>query len=214
MVYEEKVLVCRDCKREFKFSLSEIEFYEQKGFSEPTRCPKCRKAKRETANSRHCSGCETELTAEAPVFCSTCLKNIELEYEMKTGQTQQATAEALNQLKSLGTEKAELAEIYQEKENLVKDLENKVKALTEETEKISQLYSTLDEWFKPTMNDMENRLIQRLEVLKQRQHEIQQTMLQITKVMQDLQETQKNITLLEVLKNSFRGYQRRNTQAT
>ncbi len=33
----DKVLVCRDCGRDFRFSQSEQEFYAQRGFSEPTR---------------------------------------------------------------------------------------------------------------------------------------------------------------------------------
>jgi len=42
----DKVLVCRDCGREFRFSQSEQEFYAQRGFSEPARCPDCRKRRR------------------------------------------------------------------------------------------------------------------------------------------------------------------------
>lgn len=42
---EDKTLVCKDCGREFVWTVGEQEFYQQKGFTnEPTRCPDCRKA--------------------------------------------------------------------------------------------------------------------------------------------------------------------------
>lgn len=50
--FSEKTLVCRDCGREFTFSVGEQSFYAARDFSEPTRCPECRaarKASREAA---------------------------------------------------------------------------------------------------------------------------------------------------------------------
>ncbi len=42
---EDKTLVCKDCGREFVWTVGEQEFYAQKGFeNEPTRCPDCRRA--------------------------------------------------------------------------------------------------------------------------------------------------------------------------
>ncbi len=52
--YSDKVLQCRDCGNEFVFSAGEQEFYATRGFSEPTRCPECRaarKAQRESGGS-------------------------------------------------------------------------------------------------------------------------------------------------------------------
>ena len=42
----DKILTCRDCGNTFTFTEGEQEFYTQKGFSEPTRCPDCRAAKK------------------------------------------------------------------------------------------------------------------------------------------------------------------------
>jgi CxxC-x17-CxxC domain-containing protein len=42
----DKVLQCRDCGNEFVFSAGEQEFYSTRGFSEPTRCPDCRAARK------------------------------------------------------------------------------------------------------------------------------------------------------------------------
>ena len=46
-MYEDETLVCRDCGQEFVFSASEQAFFAEKGFmNKPSRCPKCRAARR------------------------------------------------------------------------------------------------------------------------------------------------------------------------
>jgi CxxC-x17-CxxC domain-containing protein len=60
--FSEKVLQCRDCGNEFVFSAGEQEFYATRGFSEPTRCPDCRaarKAQRDSGGGYHDSGSST-----------------------------------------------------------------------------------------------------------------------------------------------------------
>lgn len=48
---QDKTLKCRDCGREFVWTVGEQEFYQQKGFTnEPTRCPECRKANKAKRN--------------------------------------------------------------------------------------------------------------------------------------------------------------------
>ena len=42
----DKTLTCKDCGAEFVFTEGEQAFYAEKGFSEPTRCPECRKARK------------------------------------------------------------------------------------------------------------------------------------------------------------------------
>ncbi|MBF6614629.1 MAG: zinc-ribbon domain containing protein [Chloroflexi bacterium] len=42
----DKSLTCRDCGNNFTFTEGEQDFYTQKGYSEPTRCPDCRAAKK------------------------------------------------------------------------------------------------------------------------------------------------------------------------
>lgn len=51
MEYTDKVLVCRDCGKEFIFTAGEQEFYAEKGFSEPVRCPECRAARKAERNN-------------------------------------------------------------------------------------------------------------------------------------------------------------------
>lgn len=40
---KDKILECKDCGIEFIFTEGEQAFYQEKGFTEPRRCPECRK---------------------------------------------------------------------------------------------------------------------------------------------------------------------------
>ncbi len=42
----DKTLTCSDCGMEFAFTEREQEFYTEKGFSEPRRCPSCRASRK------------------------------------------------------------------------------------------------------------------------------------------------------------------------
>lgn len=39
---QDKIIVCKDCGKEFTFTAGEQEFYAEKGFNEPVRCKECR----------------------------------------------------------------------------------------------------------------------------------------------------------------------------
>jgi CxxC-x17-CxxC domain-containing protein len=87
-MYQDKTLVCRDCKQEFVFSAGEQEFYATKGFqNEPLRCPACRAARRQNrgnaGRSRErydiiCAGCGQSAqvpfrpSQDRPVYCEEC----------------------------------------------------------------------------------------------------------------------------------------------
>lgn len=47
MAYEDQSLACKDCGKNFTWTGSEQEFYAQKGFQQPLRCPDCRQKMRE-----------------------------------------------------------------------------------------------------------------------------------------------------------------------
>ena len=51
----DKTLTCSDCNMEFAFTEREQDFYAEKGFTEPRRCPSCR-ASRKAARSGGDSG--------------------------------------------------------------------------------------------------------------------------------------------------------------
>ena len=46
----DKWLRCMECNKEFLFEGGEQEFFRQKGFQEPKRCPECRKEHRPGGN--------------------------------------------------------------------------------------------------------------------------------------------------------------------
>jgi len=92
-MYEDKTLNCRECGVDFVFSASEQAFYAEKGFAnEPGRCPECRAARKQNANSRGgsrpvremhaatCAACgvETQVpfrpSGDRPVYCSDCFR--------------------------------------------------------------------------------------------------------------------------------------------
>ena len=50
---EEKKIICKDCQKEFAFTVGEQEFYKEKGFeNDPVRCPDCRRARKAQKNQR------------------------------------------------------------------------------------------------------------------------------------------------------------------
>ena len=44
--FQDRVLECADCHGTFVFTAGEQAFYQERGFSEPRRCPSCRSARR------------------------------------------------------------------------------------------------------------------------------------------------------------------------
>lgn len=89
---QDKTLTCRDCGSEFTFTVSEQEFFAQKGFTnDPSRCPDCRAARKASRgdggyNGRRdremfpavCAQCGKDTTvpfqprSDRPVYCSDC----------------------------------------------------------------------------------------------------------------------------------------------
>jgi len=45
-VYTDKTLTCADCGQPYVFTASEQDFYAQRGFTEPRRCPSCRASRK------------------------------------------------------------------------------------------------------------------------------------------------------------------------
>jgi CxxC-x17-CxxC domain-containing protein len=92
--FDDKVLTCRDCGREFVFTAGEQEFYQSRGLTnEPRRCPECRSARRAAdggggarpMREMHdviCSNCgkPTQVpfvpTGSRPVYCQDCFQMV------------------------------------------------------------------------------------------------------------------------------------------
>lgn len=92
MTIQDKTLHCRSCDKDFVFTTSEQELYTQKGLAhEPTHCPTCRIARRNSARgiSNHremhsitCDECGKEAMVpfipqlNKPVYCSFCFEKV------------------------------------------------------------------------------------------------------------------------------------------
>ena len=102
MYTADKTLICADCGQEFVFTASEQQFYADRQFTEPRRCPSCRAARKASRGdsgggggyssggyerapremfSATCSSCGREAqvpfrpTSGKPVYCSDCFKS-------------------------------------------------------------------------------------------------------------------------------------------
>ena len=84
-MYEDKILVCKDCGNEFTFTAGEQEFYAEKGFeNEPKKCKACRDARKNATRGERemftatCASCGAEARVpfrpreDRPVYCSEC----------------------------------------------------------------------------------------------------------------------------------------------
>lgn len=85
-MFEDKVLVCKDCGKEFVFTAGEQQFYSEKGFeNEPNRCKDCRQARKNSRRGGNkemfdavCAECGKETKVpfkpldDRPVYCSDC----------------------------------------------------------------------------------------------------------------------------------------------
>jgi CxxC-x17-CxxC domain-containing protein len=92
--YQDRILTCRDCGQEFTFTAGEQEFFATKGLTNaPSRCPECRKARRNGSSSNQrprggtgeqydaiCATCGQPTTVpfipreDRPVYCSDCFQ--------------------------------------------------------------------------------------------------------------------------------------------
>jgi len=199
-------LTCRQCGREFVFTKAEQEFYELKGFTFPGRCQECRSARQGQAHHVVCSQCGTELEKGASIYCTACLASAHLEAELKTKQSQRAASAAHAKLQASESQKAELAELLRQKEQLVTELELKINNLSEDLEKAQQFQTALGS-FQPALRNIEEKL----EALEYTQNKINERLLQLV---QRIHEMYENTSLLEIFKRSLKHYQRQDTQPT
>ena len=97
----DRALTCADCGQEFAFTASEQQFYADRQFSDPRRCPSCRAARKLSSGgyssgagnggggyeraeremfSATCSSCGREArvpfrpSGAKPVYCSDCFR--------------------------------------------------------------------------------------------------------------------------------------------
>ena len=98
-MFEDKTLICRDCKTEFKFTASEQEFFASRLLqNEPKRCSACRillRARRSGIEvelfEAACDNCGTTTKVSfkplgfRPVYCMECLHRRRHELQVQAG---------------------------------------------------------------------------------------------------------------------------------
>ena len=86
MNFEDKVLQCSDCGREFTFTAAEQEFFQSKGYTnEPKRCPECRQSRK--AQQYGDSGSSYRSRRQMfPAVCAQCGKETEVPFEPREGR--------------------------------------------------------------------------------------------------------------------------------
>ncbi|HPF53734.1 MAG TPA: zinc-ribbon domain containing protein [Eubacteriales bacterium] len=86
-MFEDKVLVCKDCGKQFVFSAGEQDFYAQQNFqNEPLRCPECRRLRKKPRTPERemfdavCAGCGAPTKVpfqprnDKPIYCEDCYR--------------------------------------------------------------------------------------------------------------------------------------------
>jgi CxxC-x17-CxxC domain-containing protein len=93
MVFQDRSITCAECGQAFIFTADDQRYHLEKGYSDPKRCPSCRRSRRAQLDSRGgegygrgprqmypavCAQCgaETEVPflprGDRPVYCSDC----------------------------------------------------------------------------------------------------------------------------------------------
>ena len=75
-MFNDKGLNCKECGKDFQFTVGEQELFAQKGFTnEPGRCPECRAARKAKNPNQGVSGGFSRGPREMfPAVCATCGK--------------------------------------------------------------------------------------------------------------------------------------------
>ncbi|MDU4959158.1 MAG: zinc-ribbon domain containing protein [Sporomusaceae bacterium] len=70
-MFQDKTLICRDCGAEFVFTASEQAFFAEKGFNNaPSRCPACRRMRKQQNNER--GGISSQPRELFDAICAEC----------------------------------------------------------------------------------------------------------------------------------------------
>ena len=189
---------CRQCGGTFVFTRSEQDFYELKGFGPPGRCRECRSATENRTPHPTCAQCGIKLEKEAPIFCTTCLKNAQLAFERKASQGQKIAKATQAKLTAAESRKTELEESLYQTEQLAAELEIKVSNLSQDLEKAQESYIASG-WLKPLLKSVEERL----KALENTQRESDQRMFEVIHTMQKRYE---DTSLLDIIKRSLVPY--------
>jgi CxxC-x17-CxxC domain-containing protein len=78
---QDQTIQCKDCGKDFTWTASEQEFYQEKGFNAPVRCKDCRAKARASFNDRNGGGGGGGERRSFPITCSNCGKQDTVPFE-------------------------------------------------------------------------------------------------------------------------------------
>jgi hypothetical protein len=173
--YTDMTLTCIQCGKEFIFSEDEQEFYKSRGYTSPHRCKQCRVTRRQQTPAT-CSRCGNSFVEGSPVYCAACQVDSQLEFDIKIQQLQSTIEESRKKLDSFSSEKspilmettenlkaaesekAHLAELLAQKDEVISSLELRLKNISSELEKAAPNRLSPD-WLGPTLNSLKEKLV-------------------------------------------------------
>jgi DNA repair exonuclease SbcCD ATPase subunit len=136
--FEDKRLTCRECGKDFTFTVGEQEFYARKGISQPSRCRQCREDNRRQNSRLACSECGSELVNQA--YCLTCVDNLKQEAEFKVHSEHNKVGDLESRLETLNELRGNLAsataEVDRSRET-IRSLRQKIEPLEVENSKLA-----------------------------------------------------------------------------
>lgn len=219
-------ITCRDCGREFTFTEGEQNFYEQMGFTPPTRCRQCRVTKDKQSYQVACSECGREIHKDsvvycqscsdsapsgshvtcahcgveqeksASVYCDTCLNKMRLDSDRKSEKLKRSLSATQSKLQMVESQNEDLQKSLYETKRYANDLELKLQNMGQDLEKAYKFY-VASNWLKPTLDNVARRL----ESLERSGRE---TNREVSTTMRKVQEFNESINFWEVLKRSFK----------
>ena len=78
----DQILYCRDCSREFVFTVGEQEFYASRGLTNvPGRCPECRAARKQNGPRSLSASSERSSRTMYTVICAGCGKEAQVPFQ-------------------------------------------------------------------------------------------------------------------------------------
>ena len=146
-----------------------------------------------------CSHCGTKLEQGAPIYCNACLASFRLDCELKTEQRKKAVSAIHTKLQASESQRAELAELLRQKEQLVAELETKLDSLGQDLENAIQFHAAAS-WLEPALHEIEEKL----GAMENAQNKINDRMLQLA---EKIHEMYANTSLLEIIKRSLKRYE-------
>src|SRR4030042_285762 len=102
-------ITCRQCGKDFVFSVAEQEFFKTKGFAQPFHCRECRSTRRKSQTVLKCSNCGNELPQGTGIHCTACSTAVQLAFELEVRKLKSQLDEAGVKLSALDAEKGQLA---------------------------------------------------------------------------------------------------------